>query len=63
MCAPNAHPPACGTPGMQAPGKVSVHINSQGDPVVLPRKTVDAPWAHDQAPRQPGQRRPVRGGG
>eukprot|EP00969_Alexandrium_andersonii_P032616 1424245-Alexandrium_andersonii.AAC.1 len=56
MCAPGAHPSACGTPSVQTP-------SSQGNPFVLPRIMVAAPRAHDRGARQPDQRRPVRGGG
>eukprot|EP00969_Alexandrium_andersonii_P360934 15456474-Alexandrium_andersonii.AAC.1 len=63
MCAPDAHPSACGTPSVQAPSEIGAHVNSEGNPFVLPRKRVDAPRAHDQVPRQPDQRRPVCGGG
>eukprot|EP00969_Alexandrium_andersonii_P087641 3866725-Alexandrium_andersonii.AAC.1 len=61
--APKAHPSACGTPSMQTPREVRVHIHVKRDPVVLPREVVDTPRAHDQVPSQSGQRRPVCGGG
>eukprot|EP00969_Alexandrium_andersonii_P081588 3596511-Alexandrium_andersonii.AAC.1 len=60
MCAPDAHPSTCGTPSVQTPSEISVHMHSQGNPFVLPREMVNAPRAHDQVARQPDQRRPVR---
>eukprot|EP00969_Alexandrium_andersonii_P332287 14684212-Alexandrium_andersonii.AAC.1 len=60
----NAHPSTSGSPSAQAPGKVSIHVDEERDPIVLPREMVDAPRAHDQIPRQPDQRCPIgRGGG
>eukprot|EP00969_Alexandrium_andersonii_P259387 11469685-Alexandrium_andersonii.AAC.1 len=61
MCAADAHPSTRGAPSVPAPSKVGVHVDSEGNPFVLPRKMVDAPWMHDQVPRQPDQRCPVRG--
>eukprot|EP00969_Alexandrium_andersonii_P221561 9785889-Alexandrium_andersonii.AAC.1 len=60
----NAHPSAGGSPSVQAPGKVTVHVDAERDPIVLPREVVDAPRAPDQIPGQPDQSCPIgRGGG
>eukprot|EP00969_Alexandrium_andersonii_P225332 9952283-Alexandrium_andersonii.AAC.1 len=59
--APKAHPSANGAPSTQMPGEIRVHTHAERDPIVLPRKVVDVPRAHDQIPRQADQRRPIRG--
>eukprot|EP00969_Alexandrium_andersonii_P060499 2663443-Alexandrium_andersonii.AAC.1 len=57
--APQAHSPARGPPGKQAPREVSIDVSAESRPIVLPWEVVDAPRAHDQVANQPDECCPV----
>eukprot|EP00969_Alexandrium_andersonii_P263476 11645321-Alexandrium_andersonii.AAC.1 len=63
MLAAHAHSPARGTPGQQAPGKVSVDVRAESGPLVLPRKVIHAPGMDEQIADQSDECRPIRGSG
>eukprot|EP00969_Alexandrium_andersonii_P085419 3766319-Alexandrium_andersonii.AAC.1 len=56
--ATHTHPSTRGTPSVQAPCEVRVHVHAEASSFVLPRKVVDPTGARDQVPGQPDQRRP-----
>eukprot|EP00969_Alexandrium_andersonii_P011289 490841-Alexandrium_andersonii.AAC.1 len=58
----HTHTTARGSPSVQAPSKVRVHVRPETSPFVLPREVVDAPGARNQVAGQPDQRRPIRRG-